>query len=211
MLIKNNGEKPDLLTRIMNFLFGKFFKIFNRSFDWVSEKYGKAVHGIVRHWVLVIFTYVILLGLTGYLFSITPSGFIPKQDNDFLQISVQMPDGYSLGQTDKVMKHVQFVGGRSWNHLDLDLFGRIQSMVVKERALVQASYNLYCNLMLSIHARIASEYFFARQCESEIKLLSDTLKVRKIQTEFVQKRLSLKFASKLDLSRAKVLEYEAAS
>lgn len=84
-------------------------------------------------------------------------------------------------------------------------------MVVKERALVQASYNLYCNLMLSIHARIASEYFFARQCESEIKLLSDTLKVRKIQTEFVQKRLSLKFASKLDLSRAKVLEYEAAS
>lgn len=84
-------------------------------------------------------------------------------------------------------------------------------MVVKERALVQASYNLYCNLILSIHARIASEYFFARQCESEIKLLSDTLKVRKIQTEFVQKRLSLKFASKLDLSRAKVLEYEAAS
>lgn len=80
-----------------------------------------------------------------------------------------------------------------------------------ERALVQASYNLYCNMMLSIHARIASEYFFARQCESEIKLLSDTLKVRKIQTEFVQKRLSLKFASKLDLSRAKVLEYEAAS
>ena len=108
-------------------------------------------------------------------------------------------------------RHVQFVGDRPWNHLDLDLFGRIQSMVVKERALVQASYNLYCNLMLSIHARIASEYFFARQCESEIKLLSDTLKVRKIQTEFVQKRLSLKFASKLDLSRAKVLEYEAAS
>ena len=107
MLIKNNGEKPDLLTRIMNFLFGKFFKIFNRSFGWVSEKYGKAVHGIVRHWVLVIFTYVILLGLTGYLFSITPSGFIPKQDNDFLQISVQMPDGYSLGQTDKVMKRMQ--------------------------------------------------------------------------------------------------------
>lgn len=98
--------------------------------------------------------------------------------------------------------------GTTW---DLDLFGRIQSMVVKERVLVQASYNLYCNLMLSIHARIASEYFFARQCESEIKLLSDTLKVRKIQTDFVQKRLSLKFASKLDLSRAKVLEYEAAS
>ena len=299
MLIKNNGEKPDLLTRIMNFLFGKFFKIFNRSFEWVSEKYGKAVHGIVRHWVLAIFTYVILLGLTGYLFSITPSGFIPKQDNDFLQISVQMPDGYSLGQTDKVMKRMQellkevdgiekfmcVVGlngatrtkspdtGALFVKMDpklermrrgqdmLNMMGAISKKLYeelpeastfiltppavrgigvggdfrvqvqdrvglgvravekytnimakkatesepilnafttfkvsspqlyvdidRERALVQASYNLYCNLMLSIHARIASEYFFARQCESEIKLLSDTLKVRKIQTEFV--------------------------
>lgn len=35
--------------------------------------------------------------------------------------------------------------------------------------------------------------------------------MRKKQTEFVQKRRDLKFASKLDLSRAKVLEYEAAS
>ena len=98
--------------------------------------------------------------------------------------------------------------GTTW---DLDLFGRIQSIVIKDRSLLQASYNMYCNLMLSLHARIASEYFFARQCESEVRLLEETLAVRKKQTEFVQKRRDLKFASKLDLSRAKVLEYEAAS
>ena len=98
--------------------------------------------------------------------------------------------------------------GTTW---DLDLFGRIQSIVIKDRSLLQASYNIYCNLMLSLHARIASEYFFARQCESEVRLLEETLAVRKKQTEFVQKRRDLKFASKLDLSRAKVLEYEAAS
>ena len=98
--------------------------------------------------------------------------------------------------------------GTTW---DLDLFGRIQSIVIKDRALVQASYNMYCNLMLSLHARIAAEYFFARQCESEIKLLEETIVVRKQQTAFVQKRRNLKFASNLDLSRAKVLEFEAAS
>lgn len=98
--------------------------------------------------------------------------------------------------------------GTTW---DLDLFGRIQSIVIKDRAKLQASYDMYCNLMLSLHARIASDYFFARQCESEIRLLKETLSVRKKQTEFIKKRKLLKFASNLDLSRAKVLEYEAAA
>lgn len=107
LLIKEQGEKPDMLTRIINLLFGKIFAVFNRSFDWLSQKYGGLVRRIVRCWVLVICLYVLLLVLTGYLFSITPSGFIPKQDNDFLQVSVQLPEGYSLEQTDKVMKRMQ--------------------------------------------------------------------------------------------------------
>lgn len=107
LLIKEAGDKPDLLTRIMNFLFGKLFSVFNRSFEWLSQAYGNFVKGIVAHWVIVIFMYMLLLILTGYLFSITPSGFIPKQDNDFIQVSVQLPEGYSLDQTDKVMKRMQ--------------------------------------------------------------------------------------------------------
>ncbi len=107
LLIKENGERPDFLTRAINFAFGWAFAIFNRSFEWLSDKYGRAVYGIVRHWVLAIFTYVLMLVLTGYLFSITPSGFIPKQDNDFLQVSIQLPEGYSLRETDKVMKRMQ--------------------------------------------------------------------------------------------------------
>lgn len=107
LLIKENGAKPDILTRILNFLFGRVFSIFNRSFDWISNKYGSFVRRIVRCWVLVIFIYVLLLFLTGYLFSITPSGFIPKQDNDFLQVSIQLPEGYSLNRTNAVMKRMQ--------------------------------------------------------------------------------------------------------
>ena len=114
LLIKEANQKADVLTRAMNFLFGRFFSAFNRAFDWVSEKYGKSVYFIVRHWVLVMVTYVALLVLTAYLFSITPSGFVPKQDNDFSQVSVQMPEGYSLVQTDKVMKRMQ----ESLKHID---------------------------------------------------------------------------------------------
>lgn len=98
--------------------------------------------------------------------------------------------------------------GTTW---DLDLFGRIQSLVVRDRALAQATYNTYRNLMLALHARVASEYFALRQFESEIELLKKTLDVRKKQSEFVAKRKMLKFASGVDLSRAKLQESEAAA
>lgn len=105
--------------------------------------------------------------------------------------------------------HSWVVGlGATW---DLDLFGRIQSLVIRDRALVEASYADYRNVMLALHARVAAEYFALRQCESEIRLLQQTLEVRKKQTEFVAKRKMLKFASGVDLSRAMLQESEAAA
>ncbi len=98
--------------------------------------------------------------------------------------------------------------GATW---DLDLFGRIQSLVIRDRALVEAKLADYRNLMLALHARVAAEYFTLRQCESEIALLQKTLEVRKKQSDFVAKRKMLKFASGVDLSRAKLQESEAAA
>lgn len=98
--------------------------------------------------------------------------------------------------------------GATW---DLDLFGRIQSLVIRDRALAEATYADYKNAMLALHARVATEYFALRQCESEIELLQKTLEVRKRQSDFVAKRKMLKFASGVDLSRAKLQESEDAS
>lgn len=98
--------------------------------------------------------------------------------------------------------------GATW---DSDLFGRIQSLVIRDRALTEATYADYKNAMLALHARVATEYFALRQCESEIELLQKTLEVRKRQSDFVAKRKMLKFASGVDLSRAKLQESEAAS
>lgn len=57
--------------------------------------------------MFILVLYIGLIVLTGYLFSITPKGFIPKQDNDYLQISAQLPEGYALERTDEVMKKMQ--------------------------------------------------------------------------------------------------------
>lgn len=107
LLIKNANERPDFLTRAINFCFGWFFRAFNGAFEWTARKYGVFVKRILRYWVFILVLYVGLIVLTGYLFSITPKGFIPKQDNDYLQISAQLPEGYALERTDEVMKKMQ--------------------------------------------------------------------------------------------------------
>ncbi len=107
LLIKDKGQRPDLLTRAINFCFGWFFNAFNRCFEWTAKKYGMFVKAILRCSLVILVLYVGLIVLTGYLFSITPKGFIPKQDNDYLQISAQLPEGYTLERTDEVMKKMQ--------------------------------------------------------------------------------------------------------
>ncbi len=106
-IMLRHHDKPDLLTKIQNFLFGWFFKGFNAAFEWVSEKYGNLVKRIVRFSLLVLVCYAGLLGLTAWLFDITPTGFIPKQDTGYMFITVQLPDGSTLDQTDKVMAKIQ--------------------------------------------------------------------------------------------------------
>lgn len=57
-IMLRHHENPDLFTRISNFFFGLFFKGFNASFSWVSEKYGAFVKGLVRFSAIVMVLYV---------------------------------------------------------------------------------------------------------------------------------------------------------
>ncbi len=94
---------------------------------------------------------------------------------------------------------------------DLDLFGRVQSIVESDAALAQSSYDLYNNLILSMQTQVASTYFTLRQYTSEVDLFIRTLDTRKKYTELVRRRVKLDFASDLDLQRALQQEYEAAA
>ena len=106
-IMLRHHENPDLFTRISNFFFGWFFKGFNASFSWVSEKYGAFVKGLVRFSAIVMVLYVALLGLTVHLFRTTPKGFIPKQDTGYVFITTQLPDGLTFAHTDAVQRKIQ--------------------------------------------------------------------------------------------------------
>jgi hydrophobe/amphiphile efflux-1 (HAE1) family protein len=103
ILLKGHHVKPDILTRLINFLFGWLFKLFNKSFDFATKSYARSVGVFCRRAVIVLVLYGGLLFLTGRVFQSVPTGFIPIQDQGYLLAFAQLPEGASLERTQKVI------------------------------------------------------------------------------------------------------------
>ncbi|WP_353226582.1 multidrug efflux RND transporter permease subunit [Novosphingobium sp.] len=77
---------------------------FNHAFDRLSERYGRLTARFVRSLGMIAIVYVLLLGVAGWRFWATPTGFIPAQDQSYLIGVVQLPPGSSLQRTDEVVQ-----------------------------------------------------------------------------------------------------------
>lgn len=105
LLKPHHGDvKRDLLTRVIDGLFGWFFRLFNRFFDSASTAYVWSVRRALRLSALVLFVYAGLLGMTWMGFQTVPSGFVPAQDKYYLVGIAQLPTGASLDRTEAVVK-----------------------------------------------------------------------------------------------------------
>ncbi|MFN5909252.1 MAG: efflux RND transporter permease subunit [Planctomyces sp.] len=107
LLLRRKAEQRDVLTRLLNLVFGWFFRIFNRLFDQLSLGYGSFVRRLLRFSLPVLVAYAGLLYATWYGFTKTPTGFVPSQDKGYLLVNVQLPDAASLERTRTVMKQVE--------------------------------------------------------------------------------------------------------
>ncbi len=83
---------------------GRFAHRFNQAFDTLSVRYGRLTARLVRMLAIIGIVYALLIGLTGWRFWSTPSGFIPSQDQSVLIGVVQLPPGASLDRTDAVLR-----------------------------------------------------------------------------------------------------------
>ena len=81
-----------------------FFGLFNRSFEFLSRRYGALTGRLTRMTAVVLVVYAGLVGLTALQFHRIPSGFIPTQDQGYLITIVQLPPGASLERTDAVIR-----------------------------------------------------------------------------------------------------------
>jgi multidrug efflux pump len=106
ILLRAHDAPPDRLTRILDKVFGPFFRLFNRFFTRASEGYGRRVTSLVGHKAIALVFYAVALGLTGFLFTITPSGFVPAPDKQYLIGIAQLPEGASLDRTEQVIRRM---------------------------------------------------------------------------------------------------------
>ncbi len=83
---------------------GRFARGFNRAFDWLGEKFGKFTARAIRTLAVVAIAYAVLIGLAGWRFTATATGFIPAQDQGYLIVAAQLPPGASLQRTTELMQ-----------------------------------------------------------------------------------------------------------
>jgi len=84
-----------------------FFRKFDTMFDWITEKYTTAITFIIKIRYVVLALILGVFYLTYYLFSITPTGFVPSEDKGVCIVSVNLKPGTALAQTTKVRKKVE--------------------------------------------------------------------------------------------------------
>ena len=87
-------------------ILGRFFDRFNDWFDRTKERYTGVVAWCIQHAKLAIVFMVIVCGLTGLLYKVLPTTFVPDEDQGFYVASVTLPEGTSLNRTEDVVNRL---------------------------------------------------------------------------------------------------------
>ena len=109
ILLKGRGAKKDWLTKVMDMIFGPFFRLFNRAFKRGSQAYGVGVGGIAGRKSIALVVYLLLLASTYLVFQAVPPGFVPVQDKQYLVSFAQLPDGATLDRTEQVIREMSSI------------------------------------------------------------------------------------------------------
>jgi multidrug efflux pump len=106
LLLKGHHDSKDRLTRGIDFVFGRFFGLFNKVFHRGSQSYGNGVSKVVGHKAIMVAIYAVLLGGAMMMGRIVPGGFVPAQDKQYLVSFAQLPNGASLDRTERVVRQM---------------------------------------------------------------------------------------------------------
>jgi HAE1 family hydrophobic/amphiphilic exporter-1 len=93
------------------FLFRPFFRLFDRVFFWIRDRYVGLVGYSLARKLRFLFLYVLLVGVVGFVYLQLPSSFLPDEDQGTLMCPIIMPTGTTLEQTkvvaDQVSRHLR--------------------------------------------------------------------------------------------------------
>jgi hydrophobe/amphiphile efflux-1 (HAE1) family protein len=95
VFLRHTGPRHGIMGRVLG------------GIDWVRDRYAGGVRRLVR---MAALSLVLVLVFAGGIFGVsllTPTGFLPEEDQGAFFISVQLPDGASVARTSEVTKQVE--------------------------------------------------------------------------------------------------------
>jgi len=97
------GERPK----------GPLFRLFNRTFEAGTRLLMSTLHGLIRIRWVVTAVFIGGLVLTYWVYRTVPTGFVPEEDQGYLIIAIQAPEGASLSYTTGIARQVEAVLDRT--------------------------------------------------------------------------------------------------
>ncbi|HNO75677.1 efflux RND transporter permease subunit [Nitrosomonas mobilis] len=86
---------------------GRFWKTFNRFFDWAQTGYVGTVDVAIKRSVIALIIFLMLILVNTGLLKTIPESFLPEEDQGYFITVVQLPDGASLTRTIEVLKKIE--------------------------------------------------------------------------------------------------------
>lgn len=85
---------------------GWFYNIIERGFMAIHRVYERSLGWVLHHRPVMLAIFVIILGVTGWLFTVVQKGFIPEVDSDQMVVTVEAAQGTSFFQMAKYQQRV---------------------------------------------------------------------------------------------------------
>lgn len=87
----------------------RFFTAFNTGFDAMNNKYTRSLGFLVRRKWITAVALAAFCGITYFLFTTTPSGFIPNEDRGIIMADITLPPGTTLEKTQLAVNQLDSV------------------------------------------------------------------------------------------------------
>jgi hydrophobe/amphiphile efflux-1 (HAE1) family protein len=95
VFLRHGGPRRGVMGRVLG------------GIDWVRDRYAGGVRRLLRMATLSLVAVLVFAGGIFAVSRLTPTGFLPEEDQGAFFISVQLPDGASVARTSEVTKQVE--------------------------------------------------------------------------------------------------------
>ncbi|MFK8253454.1 efflux RND transporter permease subunit [Ancylobacter terrae] len=90
-----------------------FYRGFNAVYDKCEHWYAGLIHHMVKVSYLTVTVALVLIGVAIWGLTRVPTGFLPTEDQGYMIIGAQLPDGASLERTNEVMLQIADLAGKT--------------------------------------------------------------------------------------------------